>query len=774
MMELPIIVEWVRSFKGGFCLISANLNPYSERYSEALEEEIQPYISKKYNTFTITANVDDDAGMQGGQYIFMGDFVKHPKFGDQFKSDFFYKDVPATEEGLQIFLMTLPNIKEARSKSIVAKFGVEGTLNILDNDIYKLTEVNGITTQRIPAIEKAWKSEKCLRELYEFFISRGMAPALAKTSYKRWGKDAQSIIETNPYKLTELHGVGFVMADQEAHKIMEVISNEFRTTACMEYVLQEFTHKNSNLCIPYKHLKECVLSVIGKCDIGLGKTTDLKLYLSLIPKCFKSNLDKFTMVKDLENDVVYAYLRHIWDKEKFVAKNLFERSLADSKNSELDDLEVLLERLTTVISNTKINLDDSQTEAILSAFRHKITVIIGPAGSGKSTICRYIVELAQEKRMTVRLMSPTGKAAQVLETKTGSPASTIHRGLKMKPGEDVPRGTIDEDILLIDEISMCGVDTMYAMLKAMENNIYGNIVFVGDKNQLPSVSPGNFLSDIIESGVANVVTLNKIHRQSEDSYISIIANNISNGKIVEVPDEASDIVWHDLSVDSLHEEILEFITNYVKRGNEIDNLQVMSPMKKGPCGVYKLNEVIQERMSELNGTEYGKTEECMARPFGKFYRGDRVIQIENNYDKMIFNGDMGTVVDFGEKIVDPLATDKAEKFVVVSFYGDEIDFYGDEIDQLQLAWCITVHKFQGSQAPNIIFVMAKEAQIMMSKELVYTAFTRAEKTLDVFGHADMLRIAPTFSVIKKRYTMFPRIVASYRKNKKILQVLERS
>jgi exodeoxyribonuclease V alpha subunit len=385
-------------------------------------------------------------------------------------------------------------------------------------------------------------------------------------------------------------------------------------------------------------------------------------------------------------------------------------------------------------------------------------------------ICRCIFNLAQEKNLTIRMMSPTGKAAQVLETKTGCGASTIHRGLKMRPGDDLPREDITEDILLIDEISMCGVDTMYAMLRAMEENIWGNIVFVGDKNQLPSVSAGNFLSDIIEAGCANVITLDKIHRQSEDSFISLLANEISRGKVVEVPDNAVDIEWHTLRVDTFHQDLLEFIDQYLEQGNNIDDLQIMSPMKKGPCGVFKLNEVIQEKMANLNGT----LEDVFQRGFTKFHVGDKVIQVENNYEKMIFNGDMGTITELGEKIVDPLKSDQKEKFVIVDFYGDEMTFYGDEIDQLHLAWCITVHKFQGSQAPNIVFVMASEAQIMMSKELVYTAFTRAEKQLDIFGHENMLRIAPTRSVIRKRYTNFPRIIESLRQNKKILRVLAKT
>jgi exodeoxyribonuclease V alpha subunit len=767
-IKLPVIVEWVRSFGGGFSLISANLNPYSERYSSELEEMVKPYINKKYNTFTVTASLpEEDSCIQGGQFIMIGNFIKHPKYGHQFKAEFFYQDVPATEDGLRSFLMTLPNIKEQRSQAIIQRFGIEGTFDVLDNDIYRLTEINGITIQRIEAIEKAWLDKKCMRELYEFLASKGLPPKLAEATYKRWGKAAKNTIENNPYKLVELRGVGFILADQFAHKILDNIPDDFRTVACMNYTIQEFI-KNSNLCVPYSALKKNVISVITKCDEEQKKKTDTRKYNYLIPQCLKLNLDVFTAVKDLETNVTYVYLKEIWEQEKFIAKNLFVRSKSDHNKSEctINDL-VRAEKDISKFMEQEIELDDCQKEAIQTVFDHKVSIITGAGGTGKSMLCRCIFELAQEKNLSIRMMSPTGKAAQVLGTKTGCGASTIHRSLKMRPGDDLPRENIEEDILLVDEISMCGIDTMYAMLRAMEENIWSNIVFVGDKNQLPSVSAGNFLSDIISSGCANVVTLDKIHRQSENSYISLLANEISKGKVVEIPDNAVDINWHTLVVDTFHEDILKFIDKYLEQGNYIDDLQIISPMKKGSCGVFKINEIIQEKMANLNGT----LEAVLQRNFLKFHVGDRVIQIENNYDKMIFNGDMGVITELGEKIVDPLKTDQKEKFITVNFYGDEISFFGDEIDQLHLAWCITVHKFQGSQAPNIVFIMASEAQIMMSKELVYTAFTRAEKKLDIFGHVNMLKLAPTRSVIRKRYTNFTRIVESLQKNKRILQVL---
>ncbi|MFA7221121.1 MAG: helix-hairpin-helix domain-containing protein, partial [Synergistaceae bacterium] len=371
-VKLPVIVEWVRTFGGGFSLVSANLNPYSEYYSDELEKTVDPYINKKYNTFTITASLSDENDyMKGGQFIFVGKFVKHPKYGHQFKADFFYDDIPATEDGLKSFLMMLPNIKEQRSQSIIAKFGVKGTLDILDNDIYRLTEINGITTQRVPAIEIVWQSKKYLRELYEFFISREMPPKMADECYKKWGKKTRDIIEENPYKLVELRGIGFVTADKFAHKVMDEVKDDFRTVACMRYVLEEAVYSNSNLCIPYRILKENVILCLRKCDEELNKKVDSKKYLNLIPLCLKRNLDIFSAVKDLETGINYVYLSDMWEKEKFIAKSIFERSKSDHSKSECTASDLIrAEKDISSFVGREIQLDEAQKEAIQSVFDH--------------------------------------------------------------------------------------------------------------------------------------------------------------------------------------------------------------------------------------------------------------------------------------------------------------------------------------------------------------------------------------------------------------------
>jgi len=776
-MELPVIVEYVTFRKeGGFAILAVNLNAYSSKYTKELEDEVASKCKRNaYNNFVVTIGMlEANENPVGGQYIFVGDFVNHPKFGDQFKAEFYFADEPKTEEGLKMFLMDkLPNIGDVRARNIIEKFGIDGTTEVLNNDIEQLLQINGITERRLPPIKEAWKKEKTLKELYMWLSDHGIEPALGRKMHEMWGSNALSILQENPYRLVEIKGIGFVRADNIAHKVLPKVNVPYRTKACMLFVLQQDLRKNSNLCIPYEVLKKTVLVLLSECDEANNLKSDIKKHLEYIPICIRNSLGEFVAVKDLQSDNgfrSYVYLTPIWEKEKYIAQAIFnyrKRSNGEEVCTE-QDLKSAEEDV-GIFSEKDVVLDNSQKEAVKSAFENKLTVITGPGGSGKSTICRCIFHLAQEKGLSVRMMSPTGKASQVLANKTGCGAATIHRSLGMMPGEEYPKEEIKEDIVIVDEVSMVGIDTMFAIMFAMEGNLWGNLIFVGDSNQLPSVSPGNFLSDIIKSNCANVVTLDKIHRQDENSYISVLANQISSGKVVTIPAEATDIKWHEANPDGFEELICKEIQKYLDSGKDMDDLQIMAPMYKGHCGVNKSNEAIQEMMMKINNTESN----CLQKGFSKYYMYDRVIQTENNYDKQIFNGDMGKIVSLGEVVRKPEVSDKKESFITVNFYGEDKAYFGEEIEQLRLAWAITVHKYQGSQSPYIFFVMSSEARNMMTKELVYTAFTRAEKYLSVYGNTGMLQLAPTRSAIRKRYTNLNKLIREHSENCKLLQVLER-
>jgi len=780
-MELPIIIERV-IYKNdqGFGILGANLNAYSSKYDPSMEEIVAANVTKRtgYDNFTVTTNMlDPHEKMDGKQYIAVGTFIKHAKYGDQFKSDFMFQDEPKTEDSLRALLMGMPNIKEARSAEIIKKFGMAETLRILDEDPMRLTEINGITEKRVPPIKEMWDREKDKRALYFWLIDHGISPEVGRVVYETWGKESLKILTKNPYQLaSDIKGFGFIRADAIAHKIFKNVPMDFRTIACIHYVLKEDLHKNSNLCMPYSRLKQVVMETLVKGSELNNPSEKMGDYLPLIPDCIKKNRDQFVAVKNMEEQTngAYVYLKYIWDKEKYIAEHVFHRhnKKIDRHEEEKEvctdkDIEEA-EKDIEQFAGRKIVLDDCQKIAIKSAFQNKITVITGGGGSGKSTLCRCIFHLAEEKKMSIRMMSPTGKAAQVLTEKTGFPAATIHRSLKMKPEDDFPKESIREDITIVDEVSMVGIDTMFAIMNALVDNLWGNLILVGDANQLPSVSPGNFLTDLMNSNCVNVVKLDKIHRQDEKSYIAILANDVSQGKVINIPDDATDIKWHDLSTLGEFDIIIRRVVKDFIESNNINDLQILSPMYKGIYGVNKINEVVQDLMAEVNNTK----EHFLKKGFQHFYIGDRVIQTENDYKKEIFNGDMGVVTDLGRKALDPDKSDEVKDFVTVNFYGRELKFIDREIEQLKLAWCCTVHKYQGAQNKNIIFVFSQEANIMASKELLYTSMSRAQNRLDVYGHRDVFRIAPTRSVIRKRYTNVNNIIKELRENRKILKVAE--
>jgi exodeoxyribonuclease V alpha subunit len=405
--------------------------------------------------------------------------------------------------------------------------------------------------------------------------------------------------------------------------------------------------------------------------------------------------------------------------------------------------------------------------AIKSAFENKMTVITGGAGTGKSTLCRCISYLSKEKDLAIRMMSPTGKAARVLSSKTAFTAETIHRSLKMKPDSEYPAEEIREDMVIIDEFSMVGIDTMFAIMYAIKENLWSHIVMVGDPKQLASVSPGKFLTDIIDSGCANVVRLDKIYRQDENSFIPILANDISLGKVVDIPPNATDIKWNNLSSSDTWDISLRRVVKDFINENNVDDLQIIAPMYKGIFGINKTNEIMQDLMADVNGVK----SEPFHRGFMILYVGDRVVQCVNDYEKSIFNGDLGKVIEAGRKATNP-NSDEQKDYVTVNFYGDNITYIGDEIEDLRLAWSLSVHKFQGSQSPYVICILPNEASNMMSRELVYTAITRPSKRLDIYGHMSAFRLAPTRSAIRKRYTNMNNMIKELRDNQKIFKILE--
>ena len=345
-MELPTIINRVTYQKDSFCILSANLDIYSPRYKPEMEEMVKDAINKKYDSFTVVIKnlMSPIENVSGGQYIFVGEFVNDPKRGKQFQSEFYYLDIPSSTESLQTFLMILPNIKEARSQAILKKWSIDEIIDILDNNPNRLTEINGITSKRIAAIKKEWDEKRYLCKFYTWLLDNQISIKIADKAYKLWGTKSIDVLSENPYKLCDLRGIGFLTADKMAHKILKEVPPQFRMKACISYILEEQLNSNSNLCVPYSILSKEVLKQLEECDQNLqNKSVSIDEYISILSLCLKSHLkDDFAVIKDIEEKMIYVYIKKIWEKEKYIAEKMFERF---NTKHEFHNIDAVIERV---------------------------------------------------------------------------------------------------------------------------------------------------------------------------------------------------------------------------------------------------------------------------------------------------------------------------------------------------------------------------------------------------------------------------------------------
>ena len=762
-MELPVVVDKEIYRKGTWVLLGCVLNSYSSKYKEEQKKAIKTLMND-WNNFTVKlSNVEIGEDLEGTSILVNGDIVDSPKYGKSFEGNFYCLDIAKTHNSIISVLKTLSNIKDQRASDIIKHFGLENVLDILNNNIERLVEINGLTQPRVEVIKSEWKQKSYLVELYEWIIEKGMDIKIAEKAFKKWGRDAKNLIDANPYVLTQLPGVSFVIADKWAFQVSDkTISGEHRIASCIQYCLYNSFRQEGNLYLPFNILKRNFLEVLKKSDQNLNHQFDSVLYITLLKSVLKNNSQDFEVVKNLkEQSMSCVYLRDVWEKECYISSEIFKRSKKGSQDNCSDEDIYEAERSISKFYGRDIVLDESQIAAIKNTFNNRISIITGPGGTGKSMICKCIVDLAEKRNQSFLMMSPTGRAAKVLSEKTGRSASTIHRALGLQLDAEFSNKEVSQNLVIIDEASMIGIDTMFPIMEALSNNENANIVFIGDMNQLPSVSPGNFLSDIIDSDVVRVARLDKIHRQEDDSFIPLVANSISNGIYHAIPDNASDMVWEDIEYQ-FEDQVQNFIVNFAK-DKGINNLQMISPRKDGWHGVKKINSIAQDVISSINGTR----NKFIERGFYKFFEKDRIIQIRNDYERDVFNGDMGEVVSVG--IMAKENSDKKEQYITVDYYNKETTYWGAEIEDIMPSWCITVHKFQGSQEKEILFIMSQEAKNMMSKELVYTAFSRAEEKITIFGHKRMLMDCVNRSVVKERYTNFKWITEEIRTGEKIFK-----
>ena len=681
---------------------------------------------------------------EGDELQLQGEWTAHPKYGDQFHFTSYHVALPTDADGIERYLGSglIKGIGKGIARRIVRKFEAE-TLTIIENEPERLSEVKGLSRKKIDAILEKWGEQRDLREALIFYQGHGITAGQATKIFKRFGRGSITETKRNPYQLIEeIWGIGFKTADEIAMKIGFDPQSPLRAEAALMYVLDAAVDAG-HVYLPATELLEAAVKIVPIDESRLSTALD-------------SLLAQRRLIKSgISLNEQSIYVAPLFYAEKGVADMLARGLRSESATSPMVDVDIpVLER------QIGISFSDEQQEAVRLAAASGLCIITGGPGTGKTTIVRALVNLLGAGNHIVALAAPTGKAAKRLSEATGRPAVTIHRLLEFNPmmGEfgrnaDAP---LDCQTLILDECSMIDLLLMYSLLRATP--VGCRIILVGDKDQLPSVRAGNFLRDAIACGRIPIVELKRIYRQSEKSYISLNAHRIKDGSYPILPDSISGEIRSDFYFvpEDRDEKILSLILRLYmeripKRLYELglsrydpfsDSIQVISPMYRGILGVDNLNSTLQESLNPSSGAP--------PLSFARDYRvGDKVIQIRNNYKKEVFNGEMGRIV----------GVDEEEKAVSVAFDERTVDYELSEIDELTLAYALTVHKSQGSEFEAVIMPLLMSHYIMLDRNLLYTAVSRAKKLLVIIGSEKALRYAIHNNKPHLRYThLMDRIV----------------
>ena len=670
-----------------------------------------------------------------GEILWMkGQWSSHPKYGEQFKIVHYKTRVPASVYGIQKYLSSglIKGIGPVMAKRIVNAFGKE-TLEVIDNRIEDLARVDGIGKKRINMIRKAWEEQKEIRDVMVFLQGHGVSSGYATKIFKQYGDQSIDVVKENPYRLaTDISGIGFVTADRIAQNLGFARDSELRAQAGILYALNQLADEG-HVYYPYEPLvKKC--QEILEVDRGII----VKGFASIVSERRIVIEDLNERIEEFKENNKAVYLARFHVCETSIARRL-KTLVSSPKSIRKIDSEKAVEWVQDQLSLT---LADRQREAIKCATANKVMVITGGPGTGKTTIIKAILKIFSRLKAKIMLAAPTGRAAKRMTEATGREAKTIHRLLEysfqkggFQRNEEHP---LDCDLLIIDEASMIDTVLMHHLLKAVPSQ--ATFILVGDVNQLPSVGPGNVLRDIIASGAVPVVELNEIFRQARESLIIVNAHRINNGLMPSLKPSNRHKDFYFIEQEDPEQAlnlIVKLVTERIPkrfRFDPFDDIQVLAPMHKGTVGVANLNAHLQEA---LNPGEGG-----LLRGNRIFRVNDKVMQIRNNYEKEVFNGDVGRI----------RAIDMENQVVAVSFDGRDVDYDFADLDELVLAYAVSVHKSQGSEYPAVLIPVLSQHYVLLQRNLIYTAVTRAKRLVIMVGTRKALAIAVKNNRTEKRYT----------------------
>ena len=667
-----------------------------------------------------------------------GRWVQDREYGQQFRAEMLTSTPPTTKEGIEKYLGSgmVKGIGPIYAKKLVDKFG-EGVFDIIEKASARLEDVEGIGPKRRKRIKEAWDQQKVIREIMLFLHSNGVSTSRAVRIYKTYGEDAIEKVRSDPYRLAkDIHGIGFKTADQIAQKMGIPVDSLLRACAGLGHVLIEATGEG-HCALPVELLKD---------EAGKLLLVEEKIVADALQRTLATN----DLVKETINGQELIFLPHLKRAEEIIAGRI--RSLAGSPSAfPAVDFE---KAVVWCQQKTGKELAPSQREALKLALSSRALVITGGPGVGKTTLVNAILLILRAKKVRCLLCAPTGRAAKRLSEATGVEAKTIHRLLEVQPStghftrnEAKP---LDCELLVVDETSMVDVVLMANLLRALPRK--ASLLLVGDIDQLPSVGPGMVLRHVIESKVVPVVRLTEVFRQAANSRIIINAHRINEGRMPEVPAKGgeSDFFFIEREEpDQIAATLVEMMKTRIPskfRLDPIRDIQVLCPMNRGSLGIREFNVRLQ---NELNPA---RADEPVVEKFGwQFRPRDKVIQTENDYDKDVFNGDIGQV----------LKIDPVEREVTIRFDQREVVYDFGELDEVSLAYAITIHKSQGSEFPAVITPLAMQQYMLLQRNLVYTGITRGKKLVILIGQRKALGIAVRNNRMENRFSgLLERLVTS--------------
>lgn len=672
-----------------------------------------------HDLVTVVGNLP---GLNPGSVLDLkGSWKTDPRYGKQFLVSSFNEKMPATAAGIEKYLGSglIKGIGPVYAKRIVKKFR-EDTLKVIEEEPDLLLEIEGIGQKRIDMIKKAWEEQKEVRNIMIFLQSHGVSTSYGVKIFKAYGNEGIEIVKENPYRLADdIWGIGFKTADRIAANLGFNPHSYERIRSGVSYVLSRMSDEGH--CYANR-------DVIIEEGARLLETEG-----ALVSEAIDRMLKEGALIEDLDQAI---YLPVFYHSERGTARRIREIAKAENPFASRPIGDVLRQ----IERQKRINYDEIQRKAIIEAARSKFMVLTGGPGTGKTFTSLGIISLYKALGTDIQLAAPTGRAAKRLSEVTGMEAKTIHRLLEFKPGQGYARNELDPikcDLLIIDEVSMVDLILMYNLLKALDNNTV--VILVGDVDQLPSVGPGNVLRDIIDSACISVVRLTNIFRQARGSMIITNAHRVNQGQmpIYRGRQDRDFFFIQQEDPEKVAQEIVDLVSSRLPKYYRVDpvkDIQVLCPMLRGSTGAHNINSLLQERLSPKGiSVSYGGT---------VYRKGDKVMQIKNNYDKNVFNGDIG----FIEEI------DQEDRSISISFDGRSVDYDYSDLDELVLSYACTVHKSQGSEYPIVVAPLTSQHYMMLQRNLLYTCITRAKRVFVLVGTKQAIGMAVSNNKIAKRNT----------------------